>query len=120
MQRKNAIQYNVHAEIITAIPQLNYSQKIHYVPNESQKSILSFIIKDEGLSWISQLKAYLIKTQLPIKFDVVLITGGPFMHFSIAKFIKKRFKNTQVILDYRDPFAHNPVFSNNPLKIKLV
>lgn len=81
------------------------------------KSFLSRFIQDEGLKWKSNLKTF-IQSHAHKKYDLVVISGGPFMHFGISKLIKKQW-GAQVFLDYRDPFAVNPRFHNSKLKIAI-
>lgn len=66
------------------------------------KALRSF---DIGLSWYFDLKEYFLKANR--KYDVVICTGGPFLHFFICKTLKDKF-NSRTILDFRDPFANNP------------
>ena len=80
------------------------------------KSIFSFFIKDEGLGWIKDLKKYVNSDQIT-KYDFVIITGGPFFHFGIGNYLKKKGVAKKIILDYRDPFSVNPRFNDGKLKI---
>jgi hypothetical protein len=98
--------------VITANSQAQ-GDGIHFVP-PTGKSFLGKFIKDAGLFWIDDLKKYLL-SHPEIKPDLVIISGGPFMHFGITKWLKKHL-STKVILDYRDPFATNPGFRNSFFK----
>lgn len=89
---------------------------IHVVP-KSGLSIMSRLIQDEGVVWRSNLKK-VFESQYFDRPDVIIITGGPFMHFSLTKWLKQRYQ-TKVILDYRDPFAVNPGFDNSGLKVMI-
>ncbi len=104
---------NLH--VVTANKE-SVGKNIHYV-SPTGKSILSNFIKDPGLMWIEPLQSFLIE-HLELKPDVILITGGPFMHFGITPWLKRKF-NCKVILDYRDPFAINPGFNNSAIQIYI-
>lgn len=111
---------NIICDVITATNDTdrinkNTIRKIYYVPNVYKN--FAHPIKDEGLNWKKCLKKFLKGSKLP-KYDLVIITGGPFMHFGISHFLKKFFK-CKVILDFRDPFANNPRFKNSSTK-KLI
>lgn len=83
------------------------------IPNDVQSGFA--LIKDEGRTWKKAVKNYL-KTNKIEKLDFVIISGSPFMHFSLAGYFQKKY-GSKVILDYRDPFANNPGFDNNRIKI---
>lgn len=89
-------------------------ENVYFVPTK-EKTIFSKLIKDPGLLWKDNLKSFL-KNQPDIKPDFVILTGGPFMHFGITKWLKNRY-NCKVILDYRDPFATNPGFKNAKISV---
>lgn len=107
-------------DVITATPQ-NTAMKvnkgsirsIYYVENKS-KSLLTSFIKDEGVTWKQDL-TFFFKQNPELAYDFVLLSGGPFMHFSIAPFLKQKF-NARIILDFRDPFSNNPRFGKQFLK----
>lgn len=89
---------------------------VHFVaPSES--SGLSKVIKDVGLLWESNLKAF-FQNNPQLHPDLVLFTGGPFMHFGLGAWLKKRYK-CRIILDYRDPFAINPGFKNSSIQVSV-
>ncbi len=90
--------------------------RIHVVP-KSGTSWMTKFIADDGVIWKSNIKEYMIKTEL-LSPDLVIITGGPFMHFSLTRWFKKNY-DCKVILDYRDPFATNPGFNSGQLKTKI-
>lgn len=107
---------DIECTIITATKQNEKicDEEIIYIEATSKVSLLNFLIKDEGLMWLGNLKKYFKNIKKNKKYDVVIITGGPFFHFSIAKFLKKMF-NSKIILDFRDPFSSNPRYNNNYL-----
>lgn len=72
-------------------------------------------IKDSGLSWKKDIIDFLNQSRIK-KPDVVLISGSPFMHFSLTKVLKQKY-GCKVILDYRDPFADNANFQISSFKI---
>lgn len=98
----------IEVEMVTATPGNNLENTI-YVPSLFTSS--SF---DQGLGWIIPLFFYLLKN--PNKYDGYIFTGGPFLHFLLIPFIKLILKK-KVIVDYRDPFASNPVFKESHLKV---
>lgn len=104
--------YNV--KVITANPDAS-GEDIIYVPQVKGASKWN-PIKDDGLTWKVQVREYLSRN--PIDFDVVIISGSPFLHFGLTSWLKTTF-GCKVILDYRDPFAINPGFNNSKLKILL-
>lgn len=67
-----------------------------------------------SLQWISRLMRFIIFKHQAYK--IIILTGGPFTHFLIAPFLKILFRKI-VVLDYRDPFANNPVFQPPMLKL---
>lgn len=105
---------DISLDVVTATPDSDSGVGYNriYVPNES-KSIMSFLIKDEGLTWRKSLKTAFDKMDLS-QYSFVIITGGPFFHFSIGTYLKK--KGLSVIYDYRDPFSYNPRFDEKGLK----
>ena len=93
-----------------------YGFDVEFIPNRKQglfSRIASYVIKDKGLEWLSALKRYIKENKH--KYDVVLLTGGPFMHFLAVKEIKKQ-SSIPIILDYRDPFSSNPRMNDGFLK----
>lgn len=98
--------------VITANPEAS-GENVYIVPQVAQPSKWS-PIKDEGVTWKKEVKNFL--STHPIDADAVIITGSPFMHFGMAKWLKKHL-NCKVILDYRDPFATNPGFNNSRFKV---
>lgn len=89
---------------------------VHVIPKVGS-SLLTKLIADDGIVWKKNIQAYLEKVELEAP-DMVIITGGPFMHFALTKWLKKKYA-CKVILDYRDPFAINPGFQNGRLKVMI-
>lgn len=100
--------------VITANTEAS-GENVYIVPQITHPSKWS-PIKDEGITWKKEIKKFL--SENPLEVDVVLITGSPFMHFGLSKWLKKKL-NCKVILDYRDPFATNPGFNNSKLKVLI-
>lgn len=92
-------------------------KKIFYVPIAPSRPLFSYLVEDEGLLWKKNLINF-IKNHKELMPSVVIITGSPFMHFSITKQIKAVWKS-KVILDFRDPFANNPSFGISKFKSKI-
>jgi len=89
---------------------------VHVVP-KSGSSIWTKVIADDGIIWKKNIQSYLEKNTLDSP-DLVIITGGPFMHFGLTTWLKKKY-TCKVILDYRDPFAINPGFENAWYKVRI-
>jgi len=92
--------------------ELSYLNKYHHVPLGQLRSWR--LIKDEGVQWKRDIIEY-FDQHGDLDYDLVLMTGGPFMQFSLTPFFKKKW-NCKVVLDFRDPFADNPRFGNSWLK----
>jgi FkbM family methyltransferase len=74
-----------------------------------QKVKLNYI----GLTWSSYVKRYFSQQlDLENRYDAVLISGNPFYYFDLGEFFSRL--GSKVILDFRDPFAHNPRFTYTP------
>lgn len=82
---------------------------------EQRKSIWRFLIKDKGLDWLIDLK-FFFKSFDASDYDFIIITGSPFLHFTIGRFVKRKNPSIKVILDYRDPFSENPLFEDGFVK----
>jgi len=104
---------NLHGyevEIITAIPQPDTAEsdvKIHFVPNERRP----FLVADLGMTWKKEIIEFL-KRGIIKNVDYTIISGGPFMHFGLTNYLKKKLK-CKVVLDFRDPFASNDRFKDS-------
>ena len=71
--------------------------------------------RDSGIDWLKMLKRRLPLILKKQRFDAVYISGGPFLHFSIGSWVKKKYK-LPVVLDFRDPFANNPNFPKRKIR----
>lgn len=91
--------------------------KIIVVPDSKKSGLLSPFIKDEGLSWKYDIREAL-ENRNDLAYDVVIMSGSPFMHFALSPYLKKKF-GAKVILDFRDPFAENPRFDSSKIKIAI-
>lgn len=98
------------ATVVTATQQINTIEQsrldVHYVPDVGGGCLFSIFKTDKGASWMRNLKAFLKDHLLRNQYDTAIITGGPFLHFFIIKYLKS--KGIKVVLDFRDPFATNP------------
>jgi hypothetical protein len=101
--------------VITAQKEAS-GDRVHVVP-KSGTSWKTKFIPDEGVIWKKNIQAYLEKTEIATP-STVIITGGPFMHFSLTNWFKQKY-GCKVILDYRDPFATNPGFNNSWIKTEV-
>jgi len=81
---------------------------------DKKKSRFPFIA-DQGYGWMKSISSILFQEFRPEAFSTIIISGGPFLQMLWSRKLKKRF-NTKLILDFRDPFALNPRFSDSFLK----
>lgn len=93
-------------------PEHELSELVYGVPHKS-KHPLSFLIKDQGLSWKRDIQDFFL-SHAALQFDVVIFTGGPFLHFGLGSWIKKRL-NCKLVYDFRDPFSDQPRFNDGVL-----
>lgn len=105
----NSQNQNIVCDLITAQTSADTNiegpGRVIIVP-DNRKSFISRLVKfDAGVNWYHSLVEFV--KNLEQGYDVVIITGGPFMHFPIAKLFKKKF-GSKIILDFRDPFANSP------------
>lgn len=113
--KKLKLEKDVFVEVLTA-NKASKGDGIHVI--EQNKSYKWYhLIKDLGLLWRKPLKKF-IKSDKIAKPDVVIISGSPFLHFGIGKFLKIKY-GCKVVLDYRDPFAINPGFKSSKLKVLI-
>lgn len=107
---------NYSCTVVTATPQKGELSSVFFVEDRKDHFADRFI---QGISWVSGLKAFFDCADL--SFDYAIISGGPFGHFGIGRYLKKRFA-CKVILDFRDPFAGNRRFDSSLAKeaIKLL
>ena len=105
---------DIELDVVTATPS-NEAQKgyTRYYVENTGSSIWSFAIKDEGLTWKKNLETFFDEHGTD-QYDFALITGGPFFHFSIGKYLKQR--GLKIIYDFRDPFSYNPRHEDKGLK----
>ena len=75
-------------------------------------------INSIGCAWTYYVREYLKKNQGRVRPDLVLISGNPFPCFDLAKDFSN--SGSKVILDFRDPFAHNPRFTYSTEQKKVV
>lgn len=106
---------NANVHVITGQEDAS-GENVHVVP-KSGSSIWTKVIADDGIIWKRNVQDYLENNTIEIP-DLIIITGGPFMHFGLTSWLKQTYK-CKVILDYRDPFAINPGFKNGWLKVKI-
>ncbi|MEP0714121.1 hypothetical protein [Algoriphagus sp.] len=110
--------------IITAtVPTIEVANKtskfnLIFLADDKKPIFNRYINFDPGYSWYFALKEYLDSLD-HFKYECVVLSGNPFLHFYISRYLKIRFK-TKIILDFRDPFANNPLFINSILIKKLI
>ena len=93
--------------VITATKQVYKSDlEVIYVKDNDKALFKKIFPQDKGITWINDIKEYF--TKYDFDYDAVVITGSPFLHFFLSKFFKT--KQAKVILDFRDPYAINPLF----------
>ena len=112
---------SISCDVLTSRGSTNINEKgidnIFCVNDEGQ-SLFSVVIKDQGYTWQQNIKRFFAKRSESMSYDVVVMSGGPFMQFLLIPFLKKLF-NCRVIIDFRDPFATNPHFDNSWIKIMV-
>ena len=111
---------DVEVDVITSseqcIEESSRIDNIFHVAN-SRTGLLGCLFKsDLGATWFYDLRKYFSKNKK--KYDVVVITGNPFLHFFIAKILKKTM-GCKIVLDFRDPFAKNERNASTALSVKL-
>jgi len=88
-----------------------------FVVPDTEKGLLSRLVKtDKGSTWYYALNSFFDKSTK--RYDTVILTGNPFMHFFIAKYLKN-VMGCRVILDFRDPFAKNERNALNGIVLNL-
>jgi glycosyltransferase involved in cell wall biosynthesis len=114
--------------LVTAVRPPHPSARLHHVPdlhgitlteaNDVRSKWVSEFVATEarrakqvntlGYFWRIALERYFAASDL--HFDAVIISGNPFAYFDFASFARARW-SSRVVLDYRDPFALNPVMN---------
>lgn len=113
--KKLKLEKDIDVEVITANTASN-GHGIHIIEQNKSYKWYHFV-KDLGLLWSKPLKKFIKSNQIN-KPDLVIISGSPFLHFGIGKYLKAKY-GCKVVLDYRDPFAINPGFKSSKLKILI-
>ena len=113
----NGRENGLEVEVITTTDQgeINRSIPVHCVPVDGSNKRFFDVIKEPGAKWSHAIKTYVENNFSNKKFDVVLMSGGPFLQFKLGKYLKQKF-SAKLVLDFRDPFANNPRFNNSSLK----
>ena len=75
----------------------------------------TILIPDGKRLWNYYIKKSIAKIVNKHQPDVCFITGTPFSTFYLAPYLKEKF-NLPVVLDYRDPWADNPLLGNGYIK----
>ncbi|PWS54344.1 hypothetical protein [Pseudoalteromonas sp. meg-B1] len=117
---KEHVDIDIEVDVITAseqcIEETSRIDNIFHVSN-SRTGLLGHLFKsDLGATWFYDLKKHFSKNKK--KYDVVVITGNPFLHFFIAKILKNTM-GCKIVLDFRDPFAKNERNASTALSVKL-
>jgi len=116
--------------LATAIRPVAPDPRVHYIPDTSnldlclasgwsEKAIAQCTRTERErrryvntLSYYWRLSLELYFGNMDTHFDCIIISGNPFVCFDFAAFAKRRWNST-IILDYRDPFANNPLMRYN-------
>jgi hypothetical protein len=114
----NKLDPEIVMDVVTAQEQLADEElsgkgKIITVKDNTKSILNKFIRFDPGINWRISLRDFIRK--LNIKYDVVIFSGSPFIHFFIAKELKNMM-DCRIVFDFRDPFANNPYYKNNFIK----
>ena len=115
----NELDSGIVMDVVTAQEQLTDESlpgngKIFTVRDNKKSKLSKFIRFDPGINWRIPLSEFIEK--LETKYDTVIFSGSPFLHFLLAKKMKKKM-NCQIIFDFRDPFANNPYYKSSFLKM---
>lgn len=107
-------------DVITTSEQEEFSSEnvsnVFVVPDTEEGTLSRIFKTDKGSRWYYALKNFFrLNTK---KYDTVILTGNPFMHFFIAKYLKK-VMGCRIILDFRDPFARNERSAGNGLVLAI-
>ena len=114
--------------LATAVRPVQASSRIHHVPDmhgitlteqtDVRSPWVSAFVATEarqarqvntlGYFWRIALERYFAASDLD--FDAVILSGNPYAYFDFASFARARW-SAQIVLDYRDPFALNPVMN---------
>lgn len=96
--------------VVTATVQNEGKSGIYYVQDNRNSWLDRWL---SGYSWMAAIKHFF--NTKDFKFDYVIISGGPFGHFAISRYLKNKY-SCKVILDFRDPFSRNSRFNTFFLK----
>ncbi len=100
---------SIRCDVITATDPAGMTfpaiDHVHHVP-DSGKTTWAFQKRLQGYSWRRDLARFI--RSRPAAYDACVLTGGPFMPFGVAPMIRRRY-GCRILLDFRDPFANNPV-----------
>lgn len=115
----NEISPDIQVDVITAtegavqIP----NGKVIYIEKKGTGLWTKLFKTNSGASWGYDIKKWLLKNAW--QYDIVLFTGGPFLHFRLAFWIK-RYTTAKIVFDFRDPMSVNPrmITRKLPLIIK--
>lgn len=120
----NVSQGKISPTIITAFKKeedhlsSNYDYKNIYVRNEKSSYLADLFKYDPSFSWYFCLKKY-FRNRTIFPYQCVVLTGNPFFFFFIGKYLKRKY-GTKIILDFRDPYASNPLHNESNLIKKLL
>ena len=96
---------DLHGIALTAQDDLRSKWVSEFVATEAQRAKR---VNTLGYFWRVALERYFARSEL--HFDTVVISGNPFAYFDFAAFAHAHW-GAKVVLDYRDPFALNPVMN---------
>ena len=103
---------------ITCIPDLGDEFCDDPAVRELIRSLDDAKVNNIGAAWVHYVRRYIREFPESIQPDVVLISGNPFHCFELGEDFEE--KGSKVILDFRDPFAHNPRFVYTPEQVQLL
>ncbi|GMQ23419.1 hypothetical protein Aoki45_01010 [Algoriphagus sp. oki45] len=116
--------FKIMPTVITATNPIRINEYTYDGPNvifipDNKKPIFNSLINfDPGYSWYFALRDYfnVINT---FDYEYVILSGNPFLHFYISRYIKSKF-GSKIVLDFRDPFANNPLFFRSHWLKKII
>ncbi len=114
---------NIHRIYIKAenIEKKNFLFYILRITKILFSNVLYLIGLDNSYFYLNKYDSEIKKITKTFKPDFVIISSPPFSLFRLVKTIKKRVKNTKIILDYRDGWTNRiNTFHLTPLKMFML
>jgi len=82
---------------------------------ELKNRLLMNLLPDLSFIWAIIIKNSVFKIIKNCNIDTVIISGPPFSPFILAKYIKNRFNNINLLIEYRDGWHTSGIFNKNKI-----